>query len=481
MSYTCVRENQIKTLADVLANKHGELQVRQLRVFGNKLTDEIVSYLFSRASTAFQSLTHLDLSYNRIGSESIKSIIAALTVPPSTRHTLSYLYLSDNPIGVSGLQALENATRNGILSNLECLDLKRSLTSDADTNASWLTTFVEAILNHCPRLRSLDLHQNNLDAPGATALARFISKFQCCSTDLKKLFKSPNLIQTNLGDKGLCAFVDGLEGACRFKILYLNDNGIHATGVSCLADAVCSGKIIIRGRYSRLFLNDNHLGLEGAMAVGRILCSQYCQFENLHLSNCKLTSAEASLPSTDPIKLGNNTSNEVARDAGQQLCQSLTPQNNTITFLGLDGNSFMGNGIHILVAFIYLCPCLKYLSTCNCEITSDDLIELFHTLSALKPSTPSLCGSLVSWHLNNNEISDSGVSAFIDHLPTLFPTFGCDLIGNIYLLNNPAVSNEMKKKLAKEVFRRKEVRYNAKQFYIVHSSVYTVCICGILC
>ena len=64
--------------------------------------------------------------------------------------------------------------------------------------------------------------------------------------------------------------------------LELKDNGIHATGVSCLADAVCSGKIVLKGLWtSKLDLSDNPLGLEGTVAIGRMLSSNHCQ-----LSEC---------------------------------------------------------------------------------------------------------------------------------------------------------------------------------------------------
>ena len=183
-----VRENQIKTLPDVLASKHGKLQVKELDLRGNKLTDKCVSDLFHRASAAFQSLTDLLLSGNRIGSESIKSITSSLA---SSGCQLSWLLLSHNSLGVSGLQTLENVVRDDLLSHLEDLHLAGSLTSDADTNAAWLTTFVEALSTHCPHLKRLDLSENNLGVPGASALARVISKLHHQSQRNDRFFNNP--------------------------------------------------------------------------------------------------------------------------------------------------------------------------------------------------------------------------------------------------------------------------------------------------
>ena len=391
-SYCGVRENQIITLTDTLAKKHGMLQVIELNLRGNKLTDKTVSYLFDRASAAFQSLTNLDLSGNNIGGESIKLV-------------------------------------------------------------------------HCPHLEGLVLSHNNLGNPEATALAKVISRLQHLSKTDGKLrlpLTYVHLKQTNLGDKGLCTFVDSLNGVCHFKTLSLNDNDIHATGVSCLANAICTGKIVLKGMFAELNLRDNLLGLEGALAVSRMLSSNHCQLYGLDLCKCKLTTAVSSLPHIDALNLGNSISTETVRDVGHQLCQM--PQNNTIACLVLDSSSFTGNSINILVSFMYLCPCLKCLYTSNCEITSDDLIQLLHTLSSLKSSSPSLCSELNTWALDNNAISDSGVSALIEHLPSLFPKLGCDGLGIVRLSNNPAISIDMKKKLEEELRRRREVRCYVKQF-----------------
>ena len=449
-----VRENQIITLTCALASKHGKLQVMELNLRGNKLTDRTVSYLFDRASAAFQSLTKLDLRGNNIEDKSIKSITTVLSKSSSSECALSILSLSANPLGVSGLQGLVNLVCHGLLSNLELLDLSGSLTDDADTNASWLATFGEALSAHCPHLGRLDLSNNYIGNPEVAA-SQVVTKLQHYSTKDGKLrlpLTEFLLNQANLGDKGLCTFVNSLVRVCHFKTLSLIDNDIHATGVSCLADAVCSGKIVLEGKHPTLNLRDNLLGLEGALAVGRMLSSNHCQLHSLVLSGCKLTTVGG----------GNSISPEALRDVGQQLCQM--SQNNTITQLNLSGSSFTGNSIDILVAFMYLCPCLELLSTHYCGITSDDLIQLFHTLSSLKSSSPSLCSELNTWLLHGNAISDSGVSALIEHLPSLFPKLGCDGLGIVRLSNNPAISIDKKKKLEEEVRRRREVRCYVKQF-----------------
>ena len=440
-SFSGVREKQIRILADVLARKDRKVQVNELWLIGNKLTDKTVSYLFNRASAAFQMITYLNLSGNRIGAESIKSITTALAKSSFSGCSLSVLVLSNNPMEVCGLQALGNAVREGVLSRLWCLDLIGSLTNDANTNASWLTTFVEALSAHCPHLKNLYLSQNNLSVPGATALARGVSRLQQYHSIVNgKLF----LDRTNLHDEGLFAFVDSLESVCHFEDLRLVDNDIHGTGVSCLADAVCSKKIVL-GKW--LYLSNNALGLEGALAVGRMLSSNHCQLDRLCLSECELTTAGGSLPYPDPLNLDSSISSETVR---QQLCQM--PQNNTITYLFLNDNTFTGNDIHILAGFMCLCPALRDLLTSNCEITSDDLRQLFEILKSSLLCKP--CSKLQLWDLHDNKINDDGVSALIEHLPSLFPS-----LQSTGFSNNYTFSREMKVRLDEELRRRhKEVR-----------------------
>ena len=470
-----IKENQIKTLTDILVSKRGKLQVKQLKLSGNKLTDKCVSEVFHRASAAFQSLTWLDLRGNRIGGKSIKSITSNLA-KSSSGCQLSHLNLSHNPLAVSGLQALENALRNNSLSMLRELHLDGSFTSDADTNAAWLTTFVEALSTHCPHFERLVLSENNLGVPGASALARVMSKLHLHSQSNDRLnvrfLSNMHLNKTNLGDDGLCAFVESLKCVHHFDTLDLRDNGIHATKIASLADAVCSGKVVM-GKDCELDLGDNPLGLKGTLAVGKMFSSSHCQHWNFHLSRCKLTTDGGGLPNTDSLNVGINISDETVRDVGQQLCQM--PQNKIITILVLDGNSFTGEGIHILAGFMHLCSCLKYLYSSDCGITSDDLLLLLDKLTQLKSSSPSLCSKLQTWHLDSNRIDDSGVYGLINHLPSLFP---CVDDIKFYLYGNP-VSREVETKLKDEIKRRKEVRCYSSP--VVSLCVILLCISVVVC
>ena len=421
-----VRDTQIRTLTDILAVKQGKLQVQKLYLNSNKLSGKCVCDLFNRALDAFQSDTKSELK-----NESELRLVKPFP-------GLSELALSDNSLGVSGLQALENALYCNALSNLEYLNLSGSLTSDADTNDQWLTTFMEALSTYCHRLKTLSLSHNILGVSGAAAIARGLSKLQHHSSG--SVWFSLNLVEANICDKSVQAFANSIQGVCYFNTLHLSGNDIHTAGISCLADAVCSGKIIFH-YYSKLDLSDNPLEPQGISSVSRMLSSSHCQPFYVDLSACKLTYLPNA--STDSLKVSDNKHTESVIDVGQQLC--IMPQNCTICWLYLDRNNFTGESIHILIGFIQLCSRLEYLTCRDCGVTSDDLILLLDKLTQHKTSSPSLCNKLRSWYLVDNAIDDRGVSILIRQLPLLFPSLR---YRSISLHNNP-VSKEMETMLEK--------------------------------
>ena len=331
---------------------------------------------------------------------------------------------------------------------MKILNLEGSLTSDADTNTN--TKLLATLSDHCPNLIILDLSNNNLGVTGASALAK-----------LYNISDQLWLNKTNLGDKGLSIVV---ERSKVISSLGLADNDIHASGVSYLADAVCSGELKLVSQihclnYSNLNLSGNPLGLEGTIAIGRMLSSSHYNLCHVYLSRCDLTAAGSDLPSTDSI---------ISCEAvGRQLYQM--PQSSTISWLDLDHNSFTGDGIHILAGFMHLCPGLWYLETCDCGITSDDLIRL---LGELKSSSPGLCSKLEQWDLRDNQIDGRGVSALIDHLPSLLPRLWCDKYrfnNSAPLSNNPVTHNsETMERLNKELagYLQEIEKSHEKEVYI---------------
>jgi hypothetical protein len=244
-----VREAQIRELADILARKDGMLQIQGLDLSCNELTDKSVVDLFQRASisSSFRSLHWLDFKGNKIGSHSITLL------GKSNFNQLCALTLSDCPLGVSGMQALEDAVSSGSLHRLNRLLLAGSLTSDADINGALLATSLNVIMCYNFDLTYLDLSRNNLGIPGASALSRILSdQYKITNSSALQRAINIDLDKTNLGDNGLIHFAE-CSGHKSVHRLSLNSNDIHATGVSYLADGIVSGRIVLQ----ELSLDDN--------------------------------------------------------------------------------------------------------------------------------------------------------------------------------------------------------------------------------
>jgi hypothetical protein len=237
---------------------------------------------------------------------------------------------------------VEGAVGGGLFAKLEILNLSGCLTSDADANAAWLTTFTEALSAHCPHLRSLNLSVNNLGVPGVSALSNFfVNDYSTCDDEPSDHTCRLSFIMLNkacIGDQGLDILIKSLNVVPSLSLI---GNDIHSSGVSRLADAVCSGKLKFQG-YCVLYLSDNPLGLKGSIAIARIISSiHYQSLSRIELSRCGLTIAEINPSSTE--SLYDTISSVAERDIGQQFCQM--PQSSTISLLDLSGNSFTGESI----------------------------------------------------------------------------------------------------------------------------------------
>ena len=280
------------------------------------------------------------------------------------------------------------------------------------------------------------------------------------------------LSKTNLGDKGLKAFIESLEGQGQFSRLELQENSITVKGLSYLAESVCLGKIIVQGdtfpedydddngfpdlaeemENVELHLDYNLLGLEGTKKLVEMLISDYCQVKLLSLEGCKLTTDLSSSPLNSTDYAGK------CKELGEfLLCQTPAHTTHTITHLYLDCNRFTEESILILAGFISLCPMLTVLSTCFCAITSDDLRQLLDQLAHL--NAPNMFSALLAWHLSNNKIDDVGLSSLIEHLqkPSLFPY---SIWSPCFSLQFNEISADMITKLEKELEKRHKVSVN---------------------
>ena len=216
----------LKELADILCSKGDELQVRELSLCGNKMTDDGINDLFSRASASFSCLQHLVLDSNRITS---------VEVLCSHFDSLVSLSLSNNPLGVSplgvsGIQSLETAVQAGVLGRLCSLYLSNTLTDDADINGALLTTLLPSIASHCPRLNYFDLSNNNLGNPSANALGTFLHSFSGVNSTI-------DLTKTNINSEAIKSLVQFSVSSKILAVdvtLVFNDNSLGCDGLLTL-------------------------------------------------------------------------------------------------------------------------------------------------------------------------------------------------------------------------------------------------------
>ena len=411
-----IRQDQINLLHKVL-QKHKKVQVGELSLSGNKLESHCIERLFSGIQNNFQSLLFLTLADNMI--KTVKFLEQRFDM-------LIGVYLSNNPLGVSGMNMLQTAIAGDSLPSLELLSLDNALTKDTGVSTdSWIrefSKFLKTLSAHCPHLSELDLSQNNIGQTGIIELAKIMSQHNKVYTDHHRWLSQLSLNRINIGDKGLCAFIETLDCRWCFDRLFICDNDIHATsGLVCLLEAIRSGKILFTsGVFGEIFaLDNNPLGHKGLIEIGKLLCSDcysYSLFiKGLSLSKCQLT---------DYLTCDQDVFNEI--QIGEQLCQM--HQNITLNRLYLDGISFTGDRIHILAGIMHLCLFLEVLSTRDCAILSSDFSKLLEILAQFQSSNDTnkflLCCSLDCWMLNNNKIDDNGVSALIKHRqspPLLFP------------------------------------------------------------
>ena len=434
-----LRNEQVTALADALAGKYRNLRVERIDLRGNRLTDESLAVLFERASPAFsQSLSRVYLSNNMIGPKAVNSLMSVLeksfplimqrSNPFNSLNDCTYFDISDNPLGVDGCKALRNALCANKLAYLEELSLAGSLTSDADTNAELILALGSG---HGYNLISLDLSRNNLGVPGGKALGKILSDLRLYSL---------KLTETMLGDEGVAALIQNFKDRVSHQLerLYLDNNGIQAAGISCLAESVCTGRLQFNGFFT---LANNPLGLEGVIDVVKILTCEHFGAGIIDLSGCQLTTAGESATNSDLNALG------VQQLICSQGLQATHFKVCDIRFV-INNNNFGGEGIHVIAAFMYICQKNVYKLSCrSCGITSNDLKRLFVLASELKLTF----SCLRSWDLSNNDIDDDGVSTLIQHLP-IFPRLkstNITLDGNIRV--SPGVLKALEELKSQEV------------------------------
>ena len=438
-----LRDAEIERFVHLLSSGEGKLQVTRLNLRHNNITSKGFINLFSIASLAFSALQALDLYRNKIDGDGVSQVVGLFTKTKSIMNTLKELDLSHNPLGVSGVQALERAVLSDVMPNIVQLHLADVLTVDMDINGALLATFIEALSSRCHYLSDLDLSNNKLGIPGAQAIGEVLSRLTWGG---KKFIL--NLRKTLLGDEGIMALCDSIVHTCTTANLIISGNDIREKGIVPLMN---SEALVVE----YLDLSDNPLGYGGLLAILRALCTGKCQLKQLFINHCTDTSAQFTSSSSQDYPI-NST------DLDQLLNLR---QNTSIEYIFAESNNFSGYGVNMLAAFIHFCYCLNHFFCSSCQLTSKDLKCLLAQLSCLKSlqSTRNFRDIIIFWNLSANNIDDEGVAALIEHLPSLLPT-----VYDVYLDQNP-VSDGMERRLEESLVINRKV---------IKNIVYSVLKCG---
>ena len=386
LNHCGLNDRLLKDLADILSSAGSNLQVKELSISGNKLTDKGIADLLCRASASLASLKSLSFSFTQ-RSSGIADILSLL----ASFHCLTKLLVSDSPLGVSGIQCLEVALLTGTLVDLVRLSLRKTLTDDADINEALLATLLPSIASHCPHLRYLGLSKNNLGVPGASAVGELITNSR---SELEI-----DLSDTNINAKAVAALFPSTR---------------HSEPC-CLSD---------------LNLSNNPIGYDGLLAIFRMLRSRSCLFNTtLKLGYIDLTASVTTESQYHNILLS-NTTNVLNLDPSFE---------SRLTSLDLEGNNFSGDKVLILAECVRVCLSLGCIYCWNCSLTSSEVTAL---LDHLKHSGVSY-KNLEWWYLSDNSIDDEGANALIESIPKLFPSL------TTILLYRNSVSGEVRRRLKK--------------------------------
>ncbi|XP_064397278.1 uncharacterized protein LOC135344113 [Halichondria panicea] len=334
-------------------------------------------------------VTRLDLDHTHAVNQGLITTtdfdeIENQTFPGQCNKLKRLSFRNNKQSGDTHVACLTMAIKSNIFGNLERMQLSNTLPDNVEENGRLLTELLPSIASHCPNLNDLDLSENNLSVPGASAIGE---AFVRLATNRKEL--ELNLSKTNLDGEAAKTLSD--------KVL------VSLEDVSNLLSCEIN-----------LSIDNNPLGHSGLSAIFRMLSNENCPVTRLHLESTIHTSI------TD-LSLNN----------------SLESLNSTTVSLGLRRNLLHGKNIFILADCIQCCLSLEKLDCDKCRITSNDIFTL---LSHLKFHDIQL-KCLKRWDLQDNSIDDDAVNTLITYLPSVFPCIeDIDLDDNL-------VSTETVKKL----------------------------------
>ncbi len=360
-----MNNKQLKSLTDIVSNWNASnLQLIELDLSNNCFSNERVVRLLEIASPVLSSLGNLFLFGCNI-----------VNIPPQIlsriANTLTHLSLSNNPLGVSGIQSLETAVQDGALGRLRFLYLSNTLTNDVDINGALLTTFLPSLASHCPHLRRCNLSKNILGVPGACAVGEAIHLF------------------------------------CEF-IFVLNDISIDLDAIVsfCTCAIASQNFFFLSNAFVSISFDNNPIGFDSLLSI----------FLLFNKSNLRIQSVKNIALATVSNTAVNLNIHKRSTDL-LTLCPVVLGYN--ITEFDLSNNNLSGPNIVILAECIRVCQSLNELCCTNCNLTASDFIELLFRLK----SSGTIHMFLKQFELCDNFIDNDGANKLIKNLCLISEVF----------------------------------------------------------
>ncbi|XP_078390046.1 NACHT, LRR and PYD domains-containing protein 3-like [Cetorhinus maximus] len=325
-----------------------------LRLRSNNLGDSGAKLLLKALRNPESKLQELGLEENSLTDSSAGDLAFAL----STNRSLTHLNLSNNKLGDSGVRILSVALRSP-----DCKIQKLGL-ADVVLTASCAETLV-SILNTNQSLIKLDLSSNKLGDSGVKQLSAALRNPDCklqklhlsgmsltssCAEDLAStLSANPaltvlNLSYNKLGDLGVKLLSTALRNPdCKIQKLWLCDNGLSASSVKDIASALNTSQLL-----TELDLGHNKLRDLGVKFLFEALKNQECKLQKLRLYDTCLTDScsddlASALSTNRSLKWLSLELNSFTDQSAPAFCR-LIRNNNSLERIELWTNRFSSTG-----------------------------------------------------------------------------------------------------------------------------------------
>ena len=351
-----------------------------------KIDNREIALLY-QALSVNTTLTHLNLSNNKIGASGARSLSVALS---GYTTKLTHLNLSNNKIDASGAKSLSEAL--SVNTALTHLNLDGNLLRDHGAARLSVALSFNTTLTH------LNLHGNSIGDFGAAHLFQALSR----NTTLTDL----NLGSNEIGDSDADSLFQALLDNTTLTHLNLSNNKIDDSRAAFLFEVVSENTTL-----TDLNLSSNEIGVFDTSFFFRALSSN-TTLTHLNLSGNIIGDSNAdslfwALSKNDTLTHLDLSDNYFVGFFKFMACESPL-QNTTLTHLNLSNNKIDAYELHVYFPLLHH-GALIHWNLSNNKIDANGAVLLFQVLSDN--------ATLTDLNLSSNEISASDAASLSEVLP----------------------------------------------------------------